>query len=132
MTQMPPVHGTPLQQSPSLAQSWPYCAQPEEGAPAPPATSTVPAVPAELLAPPLSPTPPEPPVPVPPVVHVPAVDPGSRWHRPPGQQSALMVQLPPPGTQAPPVLQCSAPWLSGTQGALSQQSAAEAHTSPPT
>ena len=92
-----------------------------------------------LLAPPLfsppllEPALPEPAVPVGgglDVVQVPTVEPGSRWHRPPGQQSPLMVQLPPLGTHAPSSRQRRVPLSSGTQGTLSQQSAAEAQISP--
>ena len=84
-----------------------------------------------LLEPPLL----EPPVPVGgggvDEVQEPTVEPGSRWHRPPGQQSPLIVQLPPDGTQfPPPSKQRSAPLSSGTHGTWLQQSAAEAHTSP--
>lgn len=64
----------------------------------------------------------------------PTVEPGERWQIAPGQQSALIVHAPSPGTQlgSPPPgggKQRSAPLSSGTQGALSQQSAADAQVS---
>ena len=62
------------------------------------------------------------------VAQVPTVEPVGRLQIPPGQQSPLMVQPPPVGMQATEA-QCKAPVLSGTQGALLQQSAAAAHTS---
>jgi hypothetical protein len=77
-----------------------------------------------------------PPAPVPPVptgggggVQLPTVEPGMRSHRPPGQQSPLIVHAPAIGTHlAAP--QWSAPLASGTHGRLSQQSAASAQVSP--
>ena len=117
---MPLVQGTPLQQSPSTLQICPYSAHPDDGAP------PMLELPPVLELPPL----PVPPLPPPPVVaQLPTVDPGGRLQRPPGQQSPLMVQLPPLGTHAS-VRQWSAPVASGTHGLLSQQSAAEAQTSP--
>ncbi len=116
--QIPLVQGTPLQQSAATVQICPYWAH----APGLPAALEPPV----LVLPPL----PVPPVPPPPVVaQLPTVDPGGRLQRPPGQQSPLMVQLPPVGTHAAE-RQCSAPMSSGTHGLLSQQSAAEAQTSP--
>jgi hypothetical protein len=66
-------------------------------------------------------------------VQVPTMEPAGRLHKPPGQQSPLIVHEPPPGTQAlppPGSKQCSAPAASGTLGEQSQQSAASAQLSP--
>jgi len=67
---------------------------------------------------------------------VPDVDPGGMWQVLPAQQSAVMVQPLPEGTQVGPppsgaTRQRNCPVLSGTQGALLQQSPVEAHVSPP-
>ena len=118
---MPLVQGTPLQQSASTLQICPYSAHTGGVPPAPPVLA-----PPVLVLPPL----PLPPLPPPPVVaQLPTLEPTGRLHKPPGQQSPLIVQPLPVGTQAT-VAQWSAPCASGTQGVLSQQSAADAQTSP--
>jgi hypothetical protein len=114
------VQGTLLQQSARSVQIWPYS---EQGG--------VPPVP----WPPAPPVPGDPPVPGGVVVpQIPWVDPGARMHSLPGQQSPLMVQVPPTGTQfGPPSFggrQRSTPFWSGTQGRLLQQSIDEAQVSP--
>lgn len=60
---------------------------------------------------------------------LPIVEPGGMLHRPPAQQSAVVVQVPLVGTHAI-VPQCRWPVPSGTQGVPLQQSAAEAHAPP--
>jgi hypothetical protein len=68
------------------------------------------------------------------VPQMPWVDPGARMHSLPGQQSPLMVHVPPTGTHfGPPsggCMQRNTPCWSGTQGRLLQQSIAEAQVSP--
>ena len=123
---MPSVQGTLLQQSERWAQIWPYS---EQAGGVPPVSGGVPAWP------PAPPVPGDPPVPGGVVVpQTPCVDPGARMHSLPGQQSALMVQAPPTGTQfGPPSrggMQRSTPLWSGMQGRLLQQSMAEAQVSP--
>lgn len=81
LTQIPPLHGTPLQQSLSKLQIWPY-SEHAVGVPTPPVP---PLLEPALEAPPLlEPALPEPPLPALPVgggldvVQVPTVEPGSR------------------------------------------------------
>lgn len=59
--------------------------------------------------------------------HEPTSEPGGTLHAMPEQQSAVVVQLPPEGTHAPP--QTSLPLASGVQG-RPQQSALDAHALP--
>jgi hypothetical protein len=84
---MPFVQGTPPQQSLAEAQIWPYSAH---APPAPPAVGA-------------PPDPAAPPDPVPGgTLQVPFVEPSGWTHVEPGQQSPLMLQEPPAGTQLPP------------------------------
>jgi hypothetical protein len=62
-------------------------------------------------------------------LQTPIVEPDGRMQIAPGQQSPLMVHEPSRGTQSGPP-QRRTPCASGTQGAMSQQSACEAHVSP--
>ena len=135
---MPAVHGIALQQSASMVQIWPYCEQTGGGSSVVPESVGVPesvVVPASVLVPlsgngvPLSGgggvmTP-----------HLPCVLPCDTMQFVPGQQSPVMVQLPPAGTQIVPpsgtFKQRSCPVSSGTHGTLLQQSPVNAHVSPP-
>ena len=60
---------------------------------------------------------------------LPIVEPGGMVHKPPAQQSAVVVQVPLDGTQLIDP-QCRWPVPSGTQGDRSQQSAADAQAPP--
>jgi hypothetical protein len=117
VTQKPPVHGTPLQQSPATVHCWPYCAQ------------FVP----PLLEPPeeldeldelllLLVVPPSGGGVVVEAPQTPFAEPAWRMHGSPLQQSAVVVQPPAAGTHP-------APHLLSTQG-WPQQSALVAHTEP--
>jgi len=61
-------------------------------------------------------------------VQLPRIEPAATTHRVPVQQSAVVVQSPPPVTQVEPHRRW--PVASGTQGASLQQSCAEAHAPP--
>lgn len=98
----------PSQQATVGPQVWPNSAQP-----VPPPAPPVP--------------PPLPPAPLP-ALQVPLIEPGVTAQRMPVQQSAVVVQEPPPITQAEP--QRKWPVASGTQGASLQQSCAEAQAPP--
>jgi hypothetical protein len=96
----------PLQQSEVTLQLCPYCAHgPLPLPPVPPVPpAPLPPVPAPPPVPPLPAPPPVPPVPpLPPVgggmLHVPMVEPIGVTHVEPTQQSPVIVQPPPPGTQ---------------------------------
>lgn len=91
------MHGMPLQQGVVELQAWPYSEQAGDP-PVPPVPAVVPPVP------PLPPVPAVVPLvpPLPPAggtLHVPCVEPTGATHIEPEQQSALMVQAPPPPTQ---------------------------------
>src|SRR5512138_1833813 len=81
VTQRPLVQGMPLQQSAAVVHCWPYSAQTGPG------LSTVPASWPGLLGGGVG------------SPQMPWVEPGSSMHTTPTQQSALMVQGPPDGTQ---------------------------------
>ena len=120
--QRPDVQGTLLQQSLLAEQSWPYAAQ-----------EVVPPVP--LAVPPVAVVPPAPAVPPEPGggvggSQVPCVDPGTVAQLVPLQQSAVVVQAPPSGTQATlPQTNGGSPAGFGTHG-MSQQSALDAQAVP--
>lgn len=93
-TQRPLLHGTPLQQSLLLVQTWPYPAQVGGG---PSVGTSAMSTSAGGLA---SPVPP--PSPGGGRPHMPRVEPGGSVQGKPGQQSAAVVQVPPLATHSPP------------------------------
>src|SRR5688500_2177290 len=111
---MPLVRGTAFQQSAAPSQIWRYLEQ-LVLMPLPPYLHSGP--PSPLGAAPMPPGSP---------LHLPMVEPGARMQVPPGQQSALMVQVSPVRWHTSPP-QRRTPFASGTQGRSSQQSSLEAH-----
>lgn len=87
-----------------------------------------PAAPPSPLLPPAPPPAPPPDPPAPLLVQLPRIEPTGTIHCTPVQQSAVVVQAPPPATQVVP--QRRWPVESGTQGEPLQQSCADAQAPP--